>query len=104
MGHHHLETLRTCREHLLQEEPPGSVSASWVPLSQAMSSLGGLPAHTSPGSPRGCLHPALPSPRLLLGPALPPRRRSLRSLLFQRGIKTNTYAGKCIAVVLEINN
>lgn len=65
---------------------------------------GCLHAHTSPGSPRGCPHPALPSPHLRPDPAVPACRRSPRSLLFQRGIKTNTSAGKCIAVVLEINN
>lgn len=102
MGQHHLDALRTCREHLLQEKPWRNISAWWRPLTRAMSSLGGSTLTPLPGAPRAA-H-TLPCPH-----RVPCRTRRCwcapQSLLFCGGIKTNTSAGKCIVVVvLEINN
>ena len=53
-----------------------------------------LHAHTSPGCPWGCLHPALPSPHLLPDPVLPACWCSLWSLLFPVGDQNKHFCGE----------
>lgn len=73
------------REHLLQEEPQ-----------EKELSMGGT--LSIPSWPGGGMSPALPWPRLWPEPSVPAEPPA------PAGIQANTSAGKCTAVVLEINN